>query len=133
MTIAVPVQKPGSGTSINWHFDKDEDLLDECGVYIHPFISTVTYLSDVGSPTVVIGARVTSEGELQLPDDGAADDDDGADGDDDGDDDDDGEDDQQQPLQQQQQQQQQPFDVYASYPVLGKHIAFNGRLLHGNQ
>eukprot|EP01046_Picozoa_sp_COSAG06_P100374 COSAG06_NODE_46491_length_346_cov_1.052632_2_plen_32_part_01 len=32
MTIAVPVQKPGSGTSINWHFDKDEDLLDECGV-----------------------------------------------------------------------------------------------------
>jgi hypothetical protein len=136
MTIAVPVQKPGSGTSINWHFDKDEDLLDEYGVYIHPFISTVTYLSDVGSPTVVIGARVTSEGELQMHDDGAAaDDDDGADADgagaaDDGadDDDDDGDDDQQQPL-----LQQQPFDVYASYPVLGKHIAFNGRLLHGNQ
>ena len=71
--------------------------MDDCGVYIHPFISTVTYLSEVGAPTVVIGARVTTEGELH----------------------------------DHELQTEREFDVFASYPVLGKHIAFNGRLLHG--
>ena len=86
------------------HFDKDEDLLDECGVYIHPFISTVTYLSEVGAPTVVIGARVTTEGELNDDTD---------------------------PSDDHERRTEREFDVFASYPVLGKHIAFNGRLLHG--
>ncbi len=90
------------------HFDKDEDLLDECGVYVHPFISTVTYLSEVGAPTVVIGARVTTEGELSGVniDDAVP-----SDADDQG--------------------VEREFDVFASYPVVGKHVAFNGRLLHG--
>lgn len=90
------------------HFDKDEDLLDECGVYVHPFISTVTYLSEVGAPTVVIGARVTAEGELNSID--AEDRCGSGDG---------------------SHSTERKYDVFASYPVLGKHIAFNGRLLHG--
>jgi hypothetical protein len=57
-------QAPGEGASINWHFDKDEDLLDECDVYVHPYISTVTYLSGIGAPTVVFDARVTPDGAL---------------------------------------------------------------------
>lgn len=84
-------------------------MLDECGVYVHPFISTVTYLSGVGAPTVVIGARVTSEGELSdvnIDEDATP-----SDADD--------------------QETEREFDVFTSYPVVGKHIAFNGRLLHG--
>ena len=88
--------------SINWHFDKDEDLLDECDVYLHPFISTVTYLTNVGAPTVVVvDAKITPDGVLQQAE--------GAEGG----------------------SAEEEWGAAVSYPVIGKHIAFNGRLLHG--
>ena len=45
---------------INFHWDKDEDLRIMVGgtMYIHPHISTVTYLTDLGAPTMVVSKRV---------------------------------------------------------------------------
>ena len=39
---------------IHFHWDKDEDLRLLMGgnMYIHPHISTVTYLTNIGPPTV---------------------------------------------------------------------------------
>ena len=34
---------------IGFHWDKDEDLLDSCGITLCPQISTVTYLTDAGN------------------------------------------------------------------------------------
>ncbi|CAJ1395661.1 unnamed protein product [Effrenium voratum] len=39
---------------MNWHFDKDEDLLDECGLCVHPLVGTATYLTDAGAPLTVL-------------------------------------------------------------------------------
>ena len=44
--------------SINWHMDKDEELLDQTDMYLHPLISTVTYLGIAGAPTVVGDVRL---------------------------------------------------------------------------
>lgn len=40
---------------ISFHWDKDEDLRLLCGgsVYVHPHLSTVTYLTGLGAPTLV--------------------------------------------------------------------------------
>jgi hypothetical protein len=103
-------QAPGEGASINWHFDKDEDLLDKCDVYIHPYISTVTYLSALGAPTVVFDARVTPDGALASFS---------------GQDEGEGEEDEECHV------NQAKVNAMVSFPVVGKHIAFNGRLLHG--
>eukprot|EP00986_Skeletonema_menzelii_P010773 scaffold5381_cov150-Skeletonema_menzelii.AAC.3 len=45
---------------ISFHWDKDEDfrLLTGGSLYIHPHISTVTYLTDLGAPTIVLSKRV---------------------------------------------------------------------------
>lgn len=47
-------------SGISFHWDKDEDLRLMCGgtMYIHPHLSTVTYLTDLGAPTVVLSKRV---------------------------------------------------------------------------
>jgi len=47
-------------SGISFHWDKDEDLRIMCGgsMYIHPHISTVTYLTDLGAPTMVLTKRV---------------------------------------------------------------------------
>lgn len=37
-----------------FHWDKDEHMLDQEGVVICPVVSTVTYLTDDGAPTVVV-------------------------------------------------------------------------------
>lgn len=39
---------------VNLHWDKDEELIDEGGPIIHPIISTVTYLTSQGAPTLII-------------------------------------------------------------------------------
>lgn len=61
------MQRRSAGGSINWHWDKDEQLRDACGVVVHPYVSTVTYLSSGGAPTVLLGAQVTQEGQLRAP------------------------------------------------------------------
>lgn len=45
---------------ISFHWDKDEDLRILCGgtTYIHPHLSTVTYLSAIGAPTLALNLRI---------------------------------------------------------------------------
>jgi hypothetical protein len=45
---------------ISMHVDKDEDLRILTGgtTYVHPHLSTVTYLTDFGSPTIIMNCRV---------------------------------------------------------------------------
>ena len=39
---------------VSWHWDKDEQLVDDGGPTVHPAVSTVTYITGMGAPTVVI-------------------------------------------------------------------------------
>lgn len=85
--------------AINWHFDKDERLREDHGVFVHPYLSTVTYTSDLnGAPTVVLPVRISFDGQQPTP---------------------------------------APSGVpttgrgVVSFPKRGRHLAFNGRLLHG--
>ena len=59
------VQRRQPGEGINWHWDKDEALRDACEAVIHPAVSTVTYLSAGGAPTVLFEVRAAPvEGEV---------------------------------------------------------------------
>jgi len=54
-----PATTPGeeaqpSAGGIGWHWDKDEELRTATGLFVHPHVSTVTYLSDAGAATVVL-------------------------------------------------------------------------------
>lgn len=52
---------------IGFHFDKDEAIYGTHGLIIHPLLSTVTYLSDDGAPTVVLPmGRITPTGEYTV-------------------------------------------------------------------
>eukprot|EP00121_Abeoforma_whisleri_P009287 Awhi_evm2s8536 len=42
---------------VGFHWDKDEDLVDEIGININPQIATVTYLTNSGQPTVIVNRR----------------------------------------------------------------------------
>jgi|AntRauTorckE5430_2_1112549.scaffolds.fasta_scaffold09086_1 hypothetical protein len=62
-------------TGICFHWDKDEDLRLMMGgtMYIHPHISTVTYMSDSGAPTTALNYTVNSfTGEYFPPSDESA-------------------------------------------------------------
>jgi len=49
----------GSYGDIAVHLDKDEDAYSRYHLLVHPALSTVTYLSDAGAPTLVLpGARL---------------------------------------------------------------------------
>lgn len=61
------VQSRRAGEPINWHWDKDEQLRDAHGVVVHPLLSTVTYLTTGGAPTVLFDIRVGTDGELEVP------------------------------------------------------------------
>jgi len=64
--VEVNLEKSG----ICFHWDKDEDLRLMMGgnMYIHPHISTVTYLSNSGAPTMALNYRVnTFTGEYMSP------------------------------------------------------------------
>lgn len=45
---------------ISFHVDKDEDLRIMCGgnTYVHPHLSTITYLTSIGPPTLILDCRV---------------------------------------------------------------------------
>ena len=47
-------------TGISFHWDKDEDLRLLMGgsMYIHPHLSTVTYMTSFGSPTMALDLRI---------------------------------------------------------------------------
>ena len=53
------VRRPdGLNAGISLHWDKDEAVYARDALFVHPQISTVTYLTSGGSPTVVIPAWV---------------------------------------------------------------------------
>lgn len=55
---------------ISFHWDKDEDLRILCGgtTYIHPHLSTVTYLTSIGAPTIAFNIHVNNmTGEYIMP------------------------------------------------------------------
>jgi hypothetical protein len=41
-------------SGISFHWDKDEDLRIACGAHVHPHLSTVTYLTNYGGPTLCL-------------------------------------------------------------------------------
>ncbi len=55
------------GESIGFHWDKDEFLADQTVAppFVHPQISTVLYLSEVGSPTLILEHRVSSSSAIE--------------------------------------------------------------------
>ena len=54
---------------ICFHWDKDEELRLMTGMNIHPHISTVTYLTDIGAPTIAFNKRVDYTNGAHLHDD----------------------------------------------------------------
>ena len=79
-----------TGESIGFHWDKDETLADVHGIKVYPQVSTVTYLSSVGAPTVILQhTRNNVPGSHSVP------------------------------------------CAFVSHPAAGKHVSFDGRLLHG--
>jgi hypothetical protein len=85
-----------SRSSVSFHWDKDEDLRILAGgdLYAHPHISTVTYLTNLGAPTMVMeDFRINNvTGEWMIP--------------------------------------EQQRKALVSWPRVGKHLSFDGRLLH---
>lgn len=53
-------------SGITWHFDKDEDLrvMMDGSMWVHPHLSTVTYLTSIGAPTMVVEKRVDLSGQI---------------------------------------------------------------------
>lgn len=101
-------------SGISFHWDKDEDLRIMCSgsMYIHPHISTVTYLTDLGAPTMVLTKRVDPfTGEYVKGNHGN-----GAkhEGKSDGGGD----------------QDEDVTEGFVSWPKRGKHLSFDGRYLH---
>jgi len=92
---------------ISFHWDKDEDLRILCGgnTYVHPHLSTVTYLTDIiAAPTLALNIRVNNlTGEWIIPDTctnhSSKEDNDKVEG-------------------------------FLSWPKFGKHLSFDGRYLH---
>lgn len=87
-----------SKSGISFHWDKDEDLRLAMGgnLYIHPHLSTVTYLTDLGAPTAALNYRVDpTTGAYIEPN-----------------------------------SQGENSSAYISWPKQGKHLSFDGGLLH---
>ena len=53
-------------SGITWHWDKDEDLrvMMDGSMWVHPHLSTVTYLTSIGAPTMVVEKRVDLSGQI---------------------------------------------------------------------
>jgi hypothetical protein len=83
-----------ASSSIDLHYDKDEDIAENFDVGIFPSISTVTYLTEQtaitnSQPTIIFPTTANDPMGTEI------------------------------------------WECYISYPVFGKHISFDGRLLHG--
>jgi hypothetical protein len=92
---------------ISFHWDKDEDLRLLCGgnTYVHPHLSTVTYLTDFGAPTLAFNIRIHSlTGEWIMPNCRSDKMDSGF--------------------------EQSKVKGFLSWPKFGKHLSFDGRYLH---
>jgi len=96
-TSADDEEEDEEGDEVGLHFDADYGLEDQApNLLLHPRLATVTYLSDVGAPTVVFDRRSPP------PDDP--------------------------------EKKMLEGDIrrgWLSHPRVGKHVYFDGRLLHG--
>ena len=109
--VQVRTDSQGEAASIGMHFDCDEVLKQAAGVNIPPWLATVTYLTAQGAPTMVLPIRADARGKPLITPEALTNDaqatgraattDDGG------------------------------SDAFLSFPVAGKHLAFDGRLLHG--
>jgi hypothetical protein len=59
-------QEQGPAEGIGYHYDKDEAYASEHMTMRFPEVSTVTYLTDVGAPTIVLN-QTTPDGNLEVP------------------------------------------------------------------
>jgi len=80
---------------VGLHWDRDYDMEASTDILVHPHLSTVTYLTNVGGPTVVLGCVSPMESDALGAIVG--------------------------PIN----------EAFISRPAAGKHISFDGRLLHG--
>ena len=80
---------------VGLHWDRDYQMEADADILVHPHLSTVTYLTNAGGPTVVFG-RVSPMESSALTDVLG-------------------------PIN----------EAFISRPAIGKHISFDGRLLHG--
>ena len=97
------VQVRDMDESMPVHWDCDEDLYNRTGDLASPYLATVTYLTSSGAPTIVLPVATDARGRGVAEPRG--------DGEAHGD----------------------GHGVYVSFPIAGKHLAFDGRLLHGTQ
>ena len=89
------VRTPGDeNESITFHWDVDEYCQDALGVAISPALSTVTYLSDLGAPTLVLDVPTPKRYAVRKA-------------------------------------YGPVHSATLCYPRCGKHLVFDGRLLHG--
>ena len=114
-------------TVIRFHFDKDEDLVDQTDgdITVHPQISTVTYLTNGGSPTLVFpccqanvmrfcGENVCVSGEYDTEIASQC------------------KDQEVRSSARLSSELHAMKNAFAAYPKTGKHISFDGRYLHGS-
>ena len=60
------VQIRANEEGIGFHYDKDEGLASLKGIMKHPMLSTVTYLSNIGAPTLILN-MTTPDGNTEIP------------------------------------------------------------------
>lgn len=102
----VQVRAPDESMPVHW--DCDEGLKHERDVHIPPFLATVTYLGSVGAPTIVLPVKTDVRGHgVVEPNYSSSECSRCSNGSGQG--------------------------AFASFPIAGKHLSFDGRLLHGTQ
>ena len=64
--VCRPDEHGGYG-KIAMHFDKDEAIYASAGLFVHPLLATVTYLTNEGAPTVVVpNCTISTEGDYHM-------------------------------------------------------------------
>ena len=97
----VQVRAADESMSIHWDCDEAHKSASQANEHISPYLATVTYLTNIGAPTLVLPIAADACGRAivapTIGDDAS---------------------------------ECSPA-AFASFPVRGKHLAFDGRLLHG--
>ena len=60
-------QTRGEKESIGFHYDKDEGLASNSMIMRTPLFSTITYIRDIGAPTLVLNQRTRENGNVDIP------------------------------------------------------------------
>lgn len=107
------VEDTKSARGLEFHYDKDEIAVKKWDIWSHPELSTVTYLSGCGAPLVVF-STTSNEGQSSEEEELTE------------------EESEQSSLKQSDDPTQAlPSHGWICFPRVGRHVAFDGRLLHG--